>query len=93
MYFSPIYLTLESILKHLRLGVLPLDLRNLLIKNHSVNYSCPSTRAQSMFKLQKEPADNTVKKNYASGRLKIHMELKKLKFIFNFSPLLVTLEI
>ena len=46
-----------------------------------------------MFKLQKEPADNTVKKNYASGRLKIHMELKKLKFTFNFSPLLVTVEI
>lgn len=46
-----------------------------------------------MFKLQKEPADNTVKKSYESGRLKIHMELKKLKFIFNFSPLLVTLEI
>ena len=45
-----------------------------------------------MFKLQKEPA-YTVKKNYASGRLKIHMELKKLKFTFNFSPLLVTVEI
>lgn len=46
-----------------------------------------------MFKLQKEPADNTVKKYYASDRLKIHMELKKLKFTFNFIPLLVTLEI